>query len=243
MEILVVANHRNQHNCSGRNRDHGSSKFGPVPSRNTRGINCRTFQSGAGLLRTPLKSCSMTTSDTKNAFPASLPKTPSPPVNENQKGSKGTEKISTPPIPIKTKYEKNEGEFNLSENWSGPAHSYTPSSSLEFHFAERNARPAHSYSPPSSLEIHFSERWAGPAYSNSPPPSSLPIPKFSLRPKRSVSLDLPKSPSEIDFHYIAKSAPVSPTREHSPSPSDLFDSADCATKTLRRILNLDITDE
>lgn len=92
-------------------------------------------------------------------------------------------------------------------------------------------------------EFHFSELWAGPAYSNSPPPSSLPIPKFSLRPKRTVSLDLPTVASEIDLHPISKSAPASPTRERSPSPCDLFDIADSATKTLRRILNLDITDE
>ncbi|GFP81986.1 hypothetical protein PHJA_000341900 [Phtheirospermum japonicum] len=88
--------------------------------------------------------------------------------------------------------------------------------------------------------FNFSERWAGPAYSNSPPPSSLPLPKFSLPPKRTVSLDFPKIASEIDVHPIAKSAPSSPTRACSLSPDDLFDSADSATKTLRRILNLDV---
>ncbi|KAK4376272.1 hypothetical protein RND71_006949 [Anisodus tanguticus] len=62
-------------------------------------------------------------------------------------------------------------------------------------------------------EFRFSELWAGPAYSNSPPPSSLPIPKFSLRPKRSVSFELPGSASDIDLRAIAKSAPASPTRE------------------------------
>ncbi|KAL0458147.1 UNVERIFIED_CONTAM: hypothetical protein Slati_0441900 [Sesamum latifolium] len=92
-------------------------------------------------------------------------------------------------------------------------------------------------------ESHFSERWAGPAYSNSPPPSSLPLPKFFMRPKRTVSLDLPAFASEIDLHPIAKSAPASPTRGRSSFPSDWFDSADSATRTLRRILNLDITDE
>ncbi|PIN14562.1 hypothetical protein CDL12_12796 [Handroanthus impetiginosus] len=92
-------------------------------------------------------------------------------------------------------------------------------------------------------ELHFAERWAGPAYSNSPPPSSLPLPKFSVRPKRTVSLDLPTLASEIDKHPIAKSAPASPTRGFSRSPRDLFDSADTATKNLRRMLNLDITDE
>ncbi|KAL3626082.1 hypothetical protein CASFOL_029631 [Castilleja foliolosa] len=85
----------------------------------------------------------------------------------------------------------------------------------------------------------LSERWAGPTYSNSPPPSSLPLPKFSLPPKRTVSLDFPKIASEIDMHPIAKSAPSTPTRDRSFSPDDLFDNADSATMTLRRILNLD----
>lgn len=90
--------------------------------------------------------------------------------------------------------------------------------------------------------LSFSERWAGPAYSNSPPPSSLPMPKFSLKPKRTVSLDLPTVASEIDLPPLSKSAPTSP-RERSPSPGNLFDIEDSATKTLRRILNLDIDDE
>lgn len=91
--------------------------------------------------------------------------------------------------------------------------------------------------------LHFSERWAGPAYSNSPPPSSLPMPKFSFQPSRTVSLDLATSPCENDLCFIMKSAPVSPSREHSRFPGDLYNSPDSATKTLRRILNLDITDE
>ncbi|KAL0302109.1 UNVERIFIED_CONTAM: hypothetical protein Sangu_2502500 [Sesamum angustifolium] len=96
---------------------------------------------------------------------------------------------------------------------------------------------------PKDREFSLSERWAGPAYSNSPPPSSLPIPRFSMHPKRTVSLDFPTVASDIDLRPVAKSAPASPTRERSPSPSCLFDTADSATKTLRRILNLDITDD
>ncbi|KAK9281403.1 hypothetical protein L1049_004303 [Liquidambar formosana] len=92
-------------------------------------------------------------------------------------------------------------------------------------------------------DFSFSELWAGPAYSNSPPPSSLPIPKFSLKPKRTVSLDLPVSASDIEMHPIARSAPPSPSRDPYTSPRDFFLSADSATKTLRRILNLDISDE
>ncbi|XP_077240684.1 flocculation FLO11-like protein [Tasmannia lanceolata] len=88
-----------------------------------------------------------------------------------------------------------------------------------------------------------SELWAGPAYSNSPLPSSLPIPKFfSVRPKRSISLDLPNSASGIKLHAFAKSAPASPTRELYSPASDFFLSTASATENLRRILHLDIAD-
>ncbi|KAH6799645.1 hypothetical protein C2S51_036129 [Perilla frutescens var. frutescens] len=228
METLVVASHhRNHHQYCGRNRGHDATKFdsfGSAPTGNFRGLSCRTFQSGAGLLPTPLRSCSH--SFTNNSLSAPLsPKTPSPTFNENKRGPKANAKCSSAAIPIKINFQ-DEGTF------------------------------------------HFSERWAGPAYSNSPPPSSLPLPKFSMRPKRTVSLDLPTLASEIDnVRPIAKSAPTSPTRGRSPSPVDLFDPsnlfelpsarntfdppstgdvldrADSATKTLRRILNLDITNE
>ncbi|KAL2238854.1 uncharacterized protein LOC105163283 [Sesamum indicum] len=202
--LVVVAHHRNNHHYYGRNRGHGASKFesfGSPPSGNFRAINCRTFQSGEGLLPTPFTSCPPLTPVARKGFSTSLSyKTPSPSLYENQKISKKIAKSCTTPIPIKIKL-------------------------------------------PKDREFHLSERWAGPAYSNSPPPSSLPIPKFSMHPKRTVSLDFPTVASDIDLRPIAKSAPASPTRERSPSPSYLFDSADSATKTLRRILNLDITDE
>lgn len=89
----------------------------------------------------------------------------------------------------------------------------------------------------------FSELWAGPAYSNSPPPSSVPIPKFSVRSKRTFSLELPDSTLEIKLHPVAKSAPSSPTRNQSPFTRDINHSDDSATQTLRRILNLDIHDD
>lgn len=82
-------------------------------------------------------------------------------------------------------------------------------------------------------EFAYSELWAGPAYSNSPPPSSLPIPKFSLRQKRSVSLELPLPSPSIELPPIAKSAPPSPSRE----------SVSSATENLRRILHLDSGDD
>ncbi|XAR58558.1 hypothetical protein NMG60_11013999 [Bertholletia excelsa] len=203
--LVVVAQHRNQY-CS-RGRAHGAAKFVSPPSRGFRDINCRTFQSGSGILPTPLKVCTNTV--TKRA--CSSPKTPSSSVkcqSEDSKRLKKPVKSSAISIPINI-----EADFNKNGFFSD--------------------------------DFTYSELWAGPAYSNSPPPSSLPMPKFSLRPKRTVSLDLPVlSASDIDFHPIAKSAPPSPTRDHSSSSSkDLFCSADSATKTLRRILNLDISDE
>ncbi|KAL1559670.1 hypothetical protein AAHA92_09985 [Salvia divinorum] len=229
MDTLVVAtHHRNHHQYYGRNRGHDSSKFdsfGSAPSDNFTGISCRTFQSGEGLLPTPLRS-----SSTKDSLSTPLsPKTPSPTFSENKMDRKPNTKTSLVAIPIKIKFED-------------------------------------------VGKIHFSERWAGPAYSISPPPSSLPLPKFSVHPKRTVSLDLPTFASEINMRPIAKSAPASPTRGRSPSPIDLYeydpssptyifehpsprdtfhppsfghllDRTDSATKTLRRILNLDITNE
>ncbi|GAB2213771.1 hypothetical protein Droror1_Dr00018085 [Drosera rotundifolia] len=91
--------------------------------------------------------------------------------------------------------------------------------------------------------VSFSECWAGPACFNSPPPSSLPIPKFSVKPKRTVSLELPRSRSVVDLPPMAKSAPTSPTKELANQPIEFLSDDDAATKTLRRILNLDIIDE
>lgn len=218
--LVVVAQHRNQYYST--SKGHGPERFGSFdspPSKDFRGINCRTFQSGSGLLPTPIKSfCSPVP---KRVFsPSFSPKTPIP-LHSRSEGPKKSKKLakSTSSIPIPMKLKVDVDYSKLASSFSG--------------------------------EFNFSERWAGPAYSNSPPPSSLPIPKFSLRPKRTVSLDLPpSSASDIDFHPIAKSAPASPTRERSPSPDedDLFHdgvslSADSATKTLRRILNLDLTDD
>ncbi|OMP05087.1 hypothetical protein COLO4_09066 [Corchorus olitorius] len=208
--LVVVAQHRNQY-CS-RVKPHGPARFGSSPSRNFRGINCRTFQSGAGLLPTPFKYSSEPR--TKRA--------PSPPISSSTTSSSSSPRTPSPvadganprrssPIPINNKRAAaNDKPFNEVISREG---------------------------------FLYSELWAGPAYSNSPPPSSLPIPKFSLRAKRTVSLDLPASDPVIDVHPTAKSAPASPTRELSPSVAELFRSADSATKTLRRILNLDNTDD
>ncbi|XP_022898171.1 uncharacterized protein LOC111411801 [Olea europaea var. sylvestris] len=207
METLVaVAHHRNHHQYYGRNCGQGPARFGSLPSGNSHGgVNCRAFQSGAGLLPDLRNSCT-TTPVTEREFSNSFsPKTPSTFVNEDHKSSKKNSKSSVIPIPIEITFDNKDG--GCEDNF------------------------------------HFSERWAGPAYSCSPPPSSLPMPKFSLRSKRAVSLDLHTASPEFDLPPMAKSAPASPTRGHSFSSTDLFDTADSATKTLRRILNLDISDE
>ena len=199
--LVVVAQHRNHHQYYGQSsvKSHGETRFrfGSVPSR---GINCRSYQSGAGILPTPFKAFS--TPETKH--------TPS------QSHSKTT------PIDIVNNMKEKDSVFIASESGCG----------CGFECEGEN--------------LSFCELWAGPTYSNSPPPSSLPIPKFSLRPKRTVSLELPSgsamvaNDAEMGFHRhsIAKSAPTSPTREHGNCTRDMF-----ATKTLRRILNLDVDDD
>ncbi|XP_022771122.1 uncharacterized protein LOC111314235 [Durio zibethinus] len=208
--LVVVAQDKNQY-CS-TVKPHGPARFGSSPSRNFRGINCRTFQSGAGLLPTPFKYGSTPITKLSYSPPSSSssssssPQTPPPFADGTH--SKTTRKSS--PIPINNK---------------------------------RTPRNDKSFNEISGEGFLYSELWAGPAYSNSPPPSSLPIPKFSLRAKRTVSLDLPAANPVVDVHPTAKSAPASPTRELNPSVAEIFRSADSATKTLRRILNLDNTDD
>ncbi|XP_048336164.2 uncharacterized protein LOC107425967 [Ziziphus jujuba] len=203
--LVVVAQHRNQYYSRG--KPQGPARYGSSPSRDFRGINCRSFQSAAGLLPTPFKACTSPVS--KRA--CSSPKTPIPSLySHSDNKTRSLTKAKSTPIAI-----------NVNASDKGK------------HFSEEVSEET----------LSFSELWAGPAYSNSPPPSSLPIPKFSVRPKRTVSLELPGSAPEIEMHPMAKSAPPSPTREHNPSKRDLFLSAECATKTLRRILNLDILSE
>lgn len=209
--LVVVPQHRNQYYSRSKDRGHGG--FGSPASRNFREINCRTFQSGAGILPTPLKACTTpvtkredcTTPVSKRDY-SSSPKTPSPAAkNQSEDGKPSIRTARSSPIPIDIKSFNNGKSFND--------------------------------------DLSYSERWAGPAYSNSPPPSSLPIPKFSVKPKRSVSLELSGSASNFKIHPIAKSAPTSPTRESYLSPRDFPFAPDSATKTLRRILNLETADE
>uniref|UniRef100_A0ACD5TUU2 Uncharacterized protein n=1 Tax=Avena sativa TaxID=4498 RepID=A0ACD5TUU2_AVESA len=125
-----------------------------------------------------------------------------------------------------------------------PARTYspepkTPKQQQQLHNGKKRSRAipiSPSRPPPSPPEL-----WAGPAYSNSPPPSSLPIPKFSLHQKRSVSLELPAADrsEHVEVLVHAKSAPSTPTAG---SGAGFFSDNDTAiaTENLRRILHLEI---
>ncbi|XP_044503280.1 putative protein TPRXL [Mangifera indica] len=216
--LVVVAQHKNQY--YGRVKPNGSSRYGSSPSRNLRDVNCRAFESGSGILPAPIKNVSAPVNKRPSSFvsfnSSSSPKTPSASVNGNSYSvdntiTKSKTNSSSSPIVINMKIPRNETSFT--GKLLGEFESFS-----------------------------FSELWAGPAYSNSPPPSSLPIPKFSMRPKRTVSLDLPIMVHETSVEMVrpmAKSAPSSPTRGLTGCTRDIFLSADSATKTLRRILNLD----
>ncbi|XP_010556780.1 PREDICTED: uncharacterized protein LOC104825992 [Tarenaya hassleriana] len=215
MEMLFVpTEHRNQ--CDGRVKSYGPGRFWPSPSKTFRQINCRTFQSGEGLLPRPNKACSTSVTRSAPQFQspaaASLTKSPSPRSVSPRANLISVDNVKSCPIPITSKGSQIDDRCS-----SG--------------FLEESRSPS------------SSELWAGPTYSNSPPPSSVPIPKFSLRQKRTVSLNLPSSDTLVDVRPFAKSAPASPTREHSSSAEEFFLSTDSATKTLRRILNLDIADK
>ncbi|GLT74332.1 hypothetical protein SLA2020_461370 [Shorea laevis] len=212
--LFVLEQHRNQ--CYNRVRSNGSARFGSSPSRNFRQINCRTFQSSAGILPSPLKQYSSPVAKRASSFPTpspvSSPRTPSPSANSHSVNTVHS-KSSVKSLPIPINNNNRNPKKKTFNGFSGEVFSY-------------------------------SELWAGPAYSNSPPPSSLPMPKFSLREKRTASLELPTSdPVVVTMHAIAKSAPSSPTREHNASAAEPLVTIDFATRTLRRILNLDSNDD
>lgn len=211
--IVVVAHHRNQ--CYEKN----SSNLGSPTFRDFKELSCRTFPSGgggggAGILPTPIKVC--TTPDGKRGFGFS----PSSPFSKS-------------PFPASFDY-FSEDVANSKGN------ALKKSSSIPIPIKGEFDRERSLF----CNDFAYSELWAGPAYSNSPPPSSLPIPKF-FAPKRSASLDFPSSVSDTDLHPLARSAPPSPKREHNVSAWKLFHSADhaLATQDLRRILNLDVSDD
>lgn len=180
MESLVVVTRHKSH-CYHRSKPLNSDRFGSSPKSGSKGINCRSFEPGSGILPTPPLAFNYHESESPR-FYSQLPKP-----------SKRSNPISISPRPTSK-------GLNFGEDCD---------------------------------EFAYSELWAGPTYSNSPPPSSLPIPKFSLHQKRSVSLELPLPTLGIDLAPVSKSAPSSPTG----------DSVSSATQNLRRILHLDIEDE
>ncbi|KAM3373702.1 hypothetical protein P3S68_012416 [Capsicum galapagoense] len=215
--MIFVAQHRNQYH--GRSRAHGPARFGSYgspPSGGFREVNCRAFESRAGLFQTQSKSVKK-------------------PVNKRASSGFLSPQKRSPLTPLPVNTLKFYSEDQKKSRKPGRSNTITIPFNLKGDVGSRNENSL-------SDEFPFSELWAGPAYSNSPPPSSLPMPKLSLRPKRAASLEFPVSASDIDLRPFAKSAPATPTRERSPSPGIVFDSIDFATETLRRMLNLEITD-
>lgn len=213
METIVVVAHH-RNQCYEKN----SSNLGSPTFRDFKELSCKTFQpGGAGILPTPIKAC--TTPDSKRGFGFS----PSSPFSKS-------------PFPASFDYFS---EDVTNKNFK--AHTLKKSSSIPIPIKGESDRERSLF----CNDFSYSELWAGPAYSNSPPPSSVPIPKF-FAPKRTVSLDFPSpTVSDIDLHPLARSAPPSPKRDHSVSARKLFHSADhaLATQDLRRILNLDVSDD
>lgn len=204
--LIVVAHHRNQYYSSG-GKMNSPARFGSLPSRGFRDINCRTFESGAGLLPSPFKAYGSPVSN--RALLSPKPQTPC--ANPGGKSKSVDAKPSKKPVKSSP----------IAINLKGTGKK------------DRSSRE----------NLSFSELWAGPAYSNSPPPSSLPIPKFSLKPKRTVSLELPRLESDLSLQPHAKSAPASPTRDSVDPSINFLRNDDSATQTLRRILNLDVADD
>uniref|UniRef100_A0A1J3DRL7 Uncharacterized protein n=1 Tax=Noccaea caerulescens TaxID=107243 RepID=A0A1J3DRL7_NOCCA len=205
METLIVAaEHRNQYYGK---RSLAHDRFRSAPSKTFRQINCRTFQSGVGLLPRPKRTSS--TPLTKGG----LPQAQSPPSPKSV-------------LPV----------FNLPSDYTGRSSPLPIANSKS-----SQIRRCSSEFVDKRRSLSYSELWAGPTYSNSPPATSVPIPKFSLKQKRTISLSFPAPDSGDDIREVAKSAPVSPT---SSGPGDNpFHCTVSATLTLRRMLNLETADE
>lgn len=215
--MIVVPRHRNQN--YGGSRAQGPTRFGSFgspPFGGFREVNCRAFESRASSYQTQSKSCKKPV--IKRALSGSLSPKTRPPLT------------SLPVNTVKSHSENQKKSGKTARNCM-----IAIPFNLKVDVDSRNEDFLND-------ELPFSELWAGPAYSNSPPPSSLPMPKFFLRPKRNASLEFPTSVSDIDLRPIAKSAPASPTRERSLSPGIVYDGTDSVTQTLRRMLNLEIND-
>lgn len=178
-----------------------------------KGMNCRTFETRSGILPTPFKSSTSPLTKSPSSALASVD-TPSKTTLLTKSISNFDDKTPTKTTPI-----------------SSPVPISDKACKKERTFSDQDET------------FLLSELWAGPTYYNSPPPSSLPIPKFSVRPKRTVSLELPSSYHEVELPRVANSAPTSPRSDSSSCAGDFLVGADFATKNLCRILNLNLDDE
>lgn len=213
METLFVPT-EHRNQCYGKVKSYGPGRFGSSPSKTFRQINCRTFHSGEGLLPRPNRAYSTPVTRCAPQFQS--------PAAASFK-ARSPRSISPHANPVSV---DNAKSCPIPITSKGSQTDRCSSGFLD-----------------EGRSLSISELWAGPTYSNSPPPSSVPIPKFSLRQKRTVSLNLPATDPVADVRPVAKSAPASPSREHNSSVEERFLSADSATKMLRRILNLDIADK
>ncbi|KAK1373045.1 hypothetical protein POM88_029238 [Heracleum sosnowskyi] len=230
-------------NRNGKNQDNGrGSSSCRVLSDISRNIQC-----GDGILPTPdIKTCKTPVGKVSSRFSPSsdFNKSPSDEGKSSNRKSKGLSLKKGSSVPFNSPssgFIKSPSDEGKSSNEKSNGSSLKKGSSVPFNIKVDCDKENYLY----CKKLSYSERWAGPAYSNSPPPSSLPMPKFCVPSKVSVSLELACLESEIHLQPTSRSAPPSPKREHGDSTRNGFRSADDAsvTKDLCRILNLDMTDE
>ncbi|KAG6495772.1 hypothetical protein ZIOFF_043599 [Zingiber officinale] len=155
----IVSAARECHRYIGSSKSRITSQFGSFsPSSSFRGMNYRAFNSDVAFMQS-LPNKYFTIDGYSEA------KSPSYSPETSKKIKRSTS------IPINRKPAPKEVAFTT-----------------DLFHSELCARPADTkYAPkgsPCATDLSRSELWAGPAYTNSPPPSSLPIPKFSLRERR-----------------------------------------------------------
>ncbi|KAK1373046.1 hypothetical protein POM88_029239 [Heracleum sosnowskyi] len=230
-------------NRNGKNQDNGR---GSSSCRVLRDIS-RNIHCGDGILPTPdIKTCKTPVGKVSSRFSPSsdFNKSPSDEGKSSNRKSKGSSLKKGSSVPFNSPssgFIKSPSDEGKSSNEKSNGSSLKKGSSVPFNIKVDCDKENYLY----CKKLSYSERWAGPAYSNSPPPSSLPMPKFCVPSKVSVSLELACLESEIHLQPTSRSAPPSPKREHGDSTRNGFRSADDAsvTKDLCRILNLDMTDE
>ncbi|ERM93490.1 hypothetical protein AMTRI_Chr03g148790 [Amborella trichopoda] len=266
-----INHHESQTMHYKRNRSRNPEEFSSDCAMSYKELNCRTFHSRPGILQSP--SALTSSSRPNYAINAGSKEhdknRTSRSSNNSYLGSKKNKQSSLVPIEMtppgnKIKPFANEisyqgaGGFSSS---SGPASKQSTSksgsgvgkTSKHSNPIPINVTPTF-YRNKSAIDylsdmngdadvFNSPELWAGPTYSNSPPPSSLPIPKFSLRQKRSNSLDFPPAEADVTLPTFAKSAPPSPSRDPCPSSDGFFDDIASATQNLRRILNLNLEED